>query len=402
MSASKRRGRGEGSIRRRTDGRWEGSVELETDAGGRKRRSVYGRTRAETAAKIRRLQSEVAAGRPVIDERTRLGDFLDTWLEEVVKPKRSHGHWRNCESHIRLHIKPVVGRVPLAKLSPADVERLLNGLRAKRYSDDTVRLVHATLRAALTVARRWRMVRENVATLVEPVSVRRIEVQPFSEEEVGRLLEAARTDRLGAYLTVALALGLRPGEARALRWDDIDLDGPYPNVRIRAAFRRTAGGHGLAEPKARSRRTVALPEECTSSLREHQRRQQKERLAAGEDWQDGGFVFTTTTGHTLSESAVARWFARLRSEVGIDHGRLYDCRHTAASLLLAQGVHPRVIMDVLGHSTFRLTMDTYAHVLPATLREAASAMDAALAGASKAAGVHRNDGPRGNPRGSRV
>jgi integrase len=278
----------------------------------------------------------------------------------------------------------------------------LNGLRAKSYSDDTVRLVHATLRAALTVARRWRMVRENVATLVEPVGVRRIEVQPFSEEEVGRLLEAARADRLGAYLTVALALGLRPGEARALRWDDIDLDGPYPSVRIRSAFRRSAGGEGLAEPKARSRRTVALPEECSSMLREHQGRQDRERLAAGEDWQDGGFVFTTAIGQPLSESLVSRWFTRLRSDVGIDHGRLYDCRHTAASLLLAQGVHPRVIMDVLGHSTFRLTMDTYAHVLPATLREAASAMDAALAGASKAAGVRGNDGPRDNPRGSRV
>ena len=114
MPAARRRGRGDGSIRRRTDGRWEGSVELETETGERKRRSVYGRTRAEVAEKVRRLQDEVASGQPVIDERTRLGDYLDVWLEEVVKPKRSHGHWRNCEGHIRLYIKPALGRVTLA------------------------------------------------------------------------------------------------------------------------------------------------------------------------------------------------------------------------------------------------------------------------------------------------
>jgi hypothetical protein len=209
---------------------------------------------------------------------------------------------------------------------------------------------------------------------------------------VGRLLEAARTDRLGAYLTVALALGLRPGEARALRWDDVDLDGPHPNVRVRSAFRRAAGGEGLAEPKARSKPTVPLPEECTSMLRDHKRGQQKERLAAGEDWQEGGFVFTTTSGCPLSESTVSRWFTRLRSDVGIEHGRLYDCRHTAASLLLAQGVDPLGHHGRAGHSTFRLPMDTYAHVLPATLREAALAMDAALAGASRAAGLRRENG----------
>jgi hypothetical protein len=149
-----------------------------------------------------------------------------------------------------------------------------------------------------------------------------------------------------------------------LRWPDIDLDGAFPCLRVRSALRRFPGGEALAEPKARSKRTVTLPEECSSALRDHKRRQDRERLLAGEDWQEVGFVFTTGTGLPVSENTVSRWFTRLRSHARIEHGRLYDCRHTAASLLLAQGVHPRVIMDVLGHSTFRLTMDTYAQSCP--------------------------------------
>lgn len=251
-----------------------------------------------------------------------------------------------------------------------------------------MRLVHATLRAALTVARRWGLVHDNVATLTELVSVRRREAIPFAEEEVGRLLAASNGDPLGAYVTVALALGLRPGEARALQWNDIDLDGAYPSLRVRRAFRRAPGGEMLGEPKTvRSKRTIALPEQCVWALRAHRKAQLEVRVRAGEAWEEAGFVFTGPAGRPLSAHTVTRWFARLCTSAGVDvPHRLYDCRHTAATLLLGQGVHPRVVMDLLGHSTFRLTMDTYSHVLPAVLREAAEATDAALRRSMAAAG----------------
>ncbi len=316
----------------------------------------------------------------MLDARISVAEFLDRWLTDVVKPRRSYGHWRNCETYVRLHIKPAVGRTTLAKLSAADVERLINETRAKGVADDTVRLVHATLRAALTVARRWGLVHDNVATLTEPVSVRKQEVVPFTEEEVGRLLEASRRDPLGAYVTVALALGLRPGEARALKWDDIDLEGQYPSLRIRRAFRRAPGGEDLGEPKTpRSRRTIALPEQCVSALRARRTAQLHDRLRAGQAWEEMGFVFTGPAGRPLSPHTVTRWFAKLCSSADVVAvHRLYDCRHTAATLLLGQGVHPRVVMDVLGHPTFRLTMDTYSHVMPAALRDAAKATERAL------------------------
>lgn len=390
-----RHGRGEGTIRKRPDGRWEAKIDLGYRDGKRVRRSFYGGTRAEVAAKLRTAKNAVENGQPLLDGRLTLGDFMDRWLAEVVKPRRSFGHWRNCETYTRLHIKPVLGRVTLARLNAADVEKLVNATRAKGLSDDTVRLVHATLRAALTVARRWGLTHDNVATLVEPISVRREEVLPFSEEEVGRLLTAAHDDPKGAYVTVALALGLRPGEARALKWEDVDLDGEYPSLRVRRAFRRAPGGEAIGEPKtARSKRTIALPEQCVSALRARRSAQLRERLKVGADWEETGFVFTGAGGQPLSSHTVTRWFAALCSAagIGVPH-RLYDCRHTAATLLLGQGVHPRVVMDVLGHSTFRLTMDTYSHVMPAAMREAAEATEAALRRSIAAAGGRGRPAP---------
>lgn len=332
-------------------------------------------------------QRALAEGQPALDERARVDKFLDRWLLEIVKPRRTYGHWRNCESHIRRHIDPVIGRIPLAKLTAADIERLINTTRAKGVADDTVRLVHATLRAALTVAKRWGLVHDNVAMLVEPISVRRAEIRPFSDDEVGRLLSQARGDRLGAFVMVALALGLRPAEARALSWDDVDLDGPDPCVRVQRAFRRAPGGESIGPPKTdRSRRTIALPLQCVTALRTRRTAQLEERLRAGSEWHDSGLVFTGEMGHPLSSSALSRWFTKLSERAGITGHRLYDCRHTAATLLLAQGVHPRVAMEVLGHSTFRLTMDTYSHVWPATMREAADATERALGRISAADG----------------
>jgi integrase len=377
----RRNGRGEGAIGKRADGRWEAKLDLGWAADGKRlRKCFYGKTRAEAVAKLRKAQATLEKGQPLLDGRLTVADFLDRWLSEVVKPRRSHGHWRNCEAYVRLHIKPVIGKMTLSKLNASDVEAMINATRAKGVAPDTVRLVHATLRAALTVARRWGLVHENVATLTEPISVTRGEVAPLTEAEVGRLLSAAQNDPLGAYVTVAIALGLRPGEARALTWDDVDLDSDHPVLRVRRAFRRAPGGEALGEPKtARSRRTIALPEQCVAALRAHRAAQLKERLRAETEWETGNFVFTNSVGRPLSAHTVARWFRRLCATAGVTTPhRLYDCRHTAATLLLGQGVHPRVVMEVLGHSTFRLTMDTYTHVLPVTMREAAEATEAAL------------------------
>jgi integrase len=202
------------------------------------------------------------------------------------------------------------------------------------------------------VALRWGVIARNVATLVDPVSVDRPPVAPFQPEEVQALLTAAAEERL--------------------KWADVDL--VEGTVRVRRVLERHGGEWSFKEPKSRtSRRTIPLPLVCVDQLVAHRHRQLFERRSA-EIWEDNDLVFCTQTGTPLDRSEMSRRFTRLQQAAGVGHHRLYDCRHTAASFLLAQGVSPRVVMEVLGHSSFALTMDTYTHVLPALMRDAADAL----------------------------
>jgi integrase len=205
----------------------------------------------------------------------------------------------------------------------------------------------------------------------------RPEVQVLTPEQAGTFLKAIKEDRLQALYMAALSLGLRQGEALGLRWQDVDID--QRTLRINHALQRVDGEVRLVEPKTiRSRRTLPLPESVIQSLRSHRVRQKEERLKAGEHWQEGGFVFTTTIGTPLDPRNVLREYHAALKRTGLPRFRFHDLRHSCASLLLAQGVQPRTVMEILGHSQISLTMNTYAHVMPSMMRDAADAMDKAL------------------------
>lgn len=378
----RRRGRGDGSLKQRSDGRWEASAEVSVYGTGRHRKYVYGRTRAEVAEKLQALKRSLGDGLPVVDERVTVARFLQTWLDEVVKPARGYATWQGYEVNVRRHIVPVIGKRTLAKLSPADIQALVNIKREEGLAPRTVQYVHATIRAALGVATRWGLVARNVATLVEPVSVQRAPALAFDPQEVDAILDAAAGDRLGAFYTVALAVGLRPSEALGLKWGDIDF--AAGTLRVERVLERRGSTWSFKDPKSRtSRRTIPLPRVCAEQLMAHRHRQFFERRTA-DVWEDSDLVFCTPTGTPLDRSEVSRRFSKLQEQAGGAHHRLYDCRHTAASFLLAQGVAPRVVMEVLGHSSFALTMDTYTHVMPVLMRDAAEAMDRAFENSRRA------------------
>lgn len=380
-SSRPRRSAGEGAVLKRPDGRWEAKLDLGLVNGRRSRRSFYGTTRIEAVEKLRKAQRLIEEGGLLPNEHTTVGQFLDQWLTEVVKPNRRYATWQGYDVNVQRHIRPVIGHVRLARLTVMDVQRLVNACRDKRLAPRTVQYTHATLRAALGVALRWGLVTRNVATLIEPVSVPARHVQPFNPEEARAVLDATSGHRLGAFFAVAMAIGLRPSEALGLCWEDVDFEGRMVRVH-RVLEKRPGGVMTLEQPKSRtSRRTIPLPAVCVEALQRHRRRQWEERLAAGPARVGshlGDLVFTTRLGEPEDRSYVSRLFGELLSEAGLSHRRLYDCRHTAASLLLAQGVAPRVVMEVLGHSSFALTMDTYTHVLPVLMRDAANAMDRTL------------------------
>jgi len=224
------------------------------------------------------------------------------------------------------------------------------------------------------------MIHFNAAAMVSAPRGTRLEPKVLTPEEARRLLDAARGDRLEALYSVALALGLRQGEALGLKWSDIDLDSGVLRVR-RAAQRIPRQGTRFVETKTgRSRRTLFMPPVVISALRAHRARQILERLAAGQHWVELDVVFASQFGTLADGPNVTHRFHRLLKKAGLPPMRFHDLRHACASLLLVQGVHPRVVMETLGHSQISLTMNTYSHVLPALQREAADRMEAVLGG----------------------
>lgn len=377
MRAKRRRGQGEGSIYQRADGTWTASVSLGWDGGSRQRKVIYGKTRREAAEKLRAALNAKEQGALVRDERRTVADFLDWWLAEVVPNRTKAGTAASYDSNVRVHIVPALGRLRLTQLTPAHVQAMLNAKLAEGLSPRTVQYLHAILRSALAQALRWGFVTKNVAAVVTPPRVVREEVVPLRPEEARRLLDMAVGHRLEALYTVAVAVGLRQGEALALRWSDVDIEGG--TLRVRSTVRRIRGEMVYSQPKStRSRRTVSLPRTCVDALAAHRRRQSAERLRAGARWQDQGLVFPGELGGPLDAHTVTRHFHALCEKAGVGRRRFHYLRHTCASLLLAQGVHPRVVMEVLGHAHFAFTMTTYTHVMPSLRSEAADLMDGVL------------------------
>ncbi|MEZ5318423.1 MAG: site-specific integrase [Vicinamibacterales bacterium] len=373
------RGAGEGNIYRRDDGRWVGRLSDRHPDGRRRRVCVYGKTRSEVVEALRKRLEAQQQGMVVSSGRTALRQFLESWLEESVKPKVRVRTYASYEQVVRLHIRPRLGHIPLSRLAPQHVQAWMNELVAGGLSARTCLYARAVLRASLSTALRWGLVSRNVATLVDAPRAIRQEIAPLDPDQARSLLASLQGHRLQALFTVAVALGLRQGEALGLRWDSVDFDGRA--LHVRAALQRTKRQWQLVEPKsARSRRSIPMPDVVVEALRAHRTRQFRERLLAGEKWRDTGLVFVTRTGTPLESRNVTRTFQNLLKRAGLPRIRFHDLRHTAATLLLAQGVDPRTIMETLGHSQISLTLNTYSHVLPVLKRDAADRMNELLVG----------------------
>ena len=376
MAKGKKNGNGEGSIyKRASDGKYAASVTLPDG----KRRTFYGKTRAEASDKLQSAKRSVQDGLPLPPERQTLAKFLTGWLEDVVKPNLRPYTYQSYSAQVRCHIAPALGHYRLTRLTAQDIQGFLNVKLASGLSPRTVQYLHAILRGALGRAERWGMIPRNVARLASPPRVPKANIEPLTPVEAKRLLAAAREDRLEALYTVALALGLRQGEALGLRWQDVNLEAG--TLLVRKSLQKQDGKFVLAEVKTdKSRRALKLPDVCTAALRTHQYRQAEERERFGSTWgNDLSLVFTELDGTPLSRFAVTRRFQRLLDLEGLPSHRFHDLRHTSATLLLAQGIPLRVIQELLGHSLLATTADVYSHVLPVLMADAASKMDAALA-----------------------
>jgi len=391
-----RRGNGEGSIFARKDGRWVATVDFGYRNGKRDRKSIYGATRKEVADQLKRVLRAQQLGMPAESGRLTVEEWLTRWLEAQKPPAKKFKTYTAYENHTRIHLIPAFGTRPLAKLEPQEVREFMQSKAQAGLSPKSIRHFRNTLRAALNVAMRDGLIARNVAALVNPPRLEKRLPHVFSETEAAQFLALAKGHRLEAIFTVALALGLREGEILGLRWDDIDLDAG--NLQVTQALQRVKrpgakkGGLELISPKTDgSRRQIELPEVAISSLRAHRQRQQEERRIAGSRWRESGMVFTTSIGTMLDQRNMLRdaFYPIMNTPDPNDTNpdpekrrkllprlRFHDLRHSAATLLLAQGVHPRYIMELLGHSSISLTMNTYGHVLKEMRQETARQTDA--------------------------
>jgi integrase len=375
----RKRGQGEGSIYKRKDGLWAAAINLGYQSGKLRRKVYYGKTREEVRGKLTAALSDVQKGISIPTERRTLAQFLQSWFAEVVKPSVRPKTLKTYAYIVKLHIEPDLGKKELTKLSPQDVQRFMNEKLKAGLSGRTVRHINDTLRCALNVAMKWGLVSRNVATLVGPPRIQRKEIRSLTPDEARAFLKAIKGDRLEALFSVALSLGLRQGEALGLRWQDIDFDSR--TLRVNYALQRIEGKLQMVEPKTeRSRRVLPLPETVLSALRAHRSRQLEEKLLLGPQWPKTGLVFSSSIGTPLEPRNVVRKFHSLLKKAELPYFRFHDLRHACASLLLAQGVPARTVMDILGHSQISLTMNTYAHVMPAMKQDAMDLMESILSG----------------------
>lgn len=367
----RRRGRDEGGIRQRTDGRWEATMSL----GGGKRKSWYGRTRAEVRDKLTAALRDRERGiLPSSDERQTVAQYLASWLDTIA-PSLSSGTVRRSRDDVRLHILPALGHVRLTQLTPQHVQALYAAKLTTGLSTTTVRHLHGTLHKALADALRLGLVARNVTEAVTPPRRRSVEMHPLTGEETRAFLEAVRRDRLSALYALAVLTGMRQGELLGLHWSAVDLDAGTLQVTANLQWDRDEAKFDVHAPKTRrSRRRIALSAELVTVLREHRRRQHEERLLVGPAWHKDDLIFCTQTGKPLFARNVTRSFHAHLRRAGLPAIRFHDLRHTCATLLLRSGVNVKVVSEMLGHASTSLTLDVYAHVTPDMQQAAAAVM----------------------------
>lgn len=370
-----------GHIRKRGKNSWTLWVDRGRDPETRKRRqqtvTVHG-TKRDAEKELRVILTKMEEGAYIKPTKLTLGEFLIQWLENYVMTNTSPRTAEGYRVIVRRHLIPNLGMVLLTQLQPSQIQgyyaKALSGEKADSnggLSARTVLNIHKVLSEALSHAVKWQILVRNVALAVDPPRPERPETRTFTEEQARLFLQAAVATPYHELFTLALYTGKRRSELLGLHWKDTDLDLAQLSV-TQTLHRLAGGGFVLREPKtAKSRRTIALPPSVCILLRQLRERQIGERLLLGLELRDDDLVFAHPDGQPLDPSTITHSFSRIIKKAGIPRIRFHDLRHTHATLMLKQGIHPKIVSERLGHSSIGITLDTYSHVMPG-LQEAAA------------------------------
>ncbi len=372
----RRHANGEGTLYRRKDGRWEGAVYVLTTSGAHKRFRVYGRTRSDVHRKLTEAKARQQRGIPSPDKAWRLGEYLDHWLEHVIRPNLRATTYERYESNVRLTLQPTLGHHLISRLTVPIVQRCLNELQNQGKSRRQVQMAREVLSSALTSAMRDEIVFRNVARLVVLPGRERQAITPWTVHEAVGFLESASNHWLYSALVLLLFYGLRRGEVLGLRWQDIDFS--RGELRIEQQIFRAGGTVGVGPVKTNAGRRILPLLDSVRRLLLHRRRQQLPsssglvHVARGDD----GPVDPVT----LTES-----FYSICRRNGLRRIKLHHLRHTTATLLKNLHVPVRDIQLILGHAHISTTQQIYQHDDLDTRRDALEKLEGVLTESNSAA-----------------
>ena len=378
---AKRRANGEGSIRKRKDGRWEGryTAGRDPETGKPIYRNVLGKTQAETKAKLKQAIQESTEVDTIRAEQYTVGQWMDVWFENYAKIKVRPSSHQTYKGYIENHIKPNIGKVPLSKLSSLQLQKLYKKLlskgrverieakaQPKGLSPKTVRNIHQVISSAMDFAKSQKLIAINPTDGCALPKLEHQEMKTIPVEQLTSFLREAKESGVFEMYYIELATGLRRGELLGLKWEDLDLQ--QGTLRVQRQVSRINGEVVEAPLKTKnSYRTISLGADAVEILK-------AQRKKCG----SSPYMFPSPTGGPISPDSVLQMLHRVLKRVGLPKVRFHDLRHTFATVALQNGVDIKTVSGMLGHYSAGFTLDTYAHVTTAAQREAAKTMGSVL------------------------
>ena len=363
---------------RSSDERWIGALRMGYGPNGKPlRKYVSASSRGKVVVKLKVLQREFDDGLLPRDGHVTLSVLFERRCDDVMRHQVEASTLTNYASIAKVHILPSLGHKKLVELNVNDVDRLLSLKRDDGLAPSTVRRIRLVLAQCLNQAIRWGLLFRNVAVLSHAPKASRPEGRTLTPDQARHFLATLKGHRHEALFALMLSTGLRRGEALGLMWSDLDRDSGV--IRVSRQLKRGAHGLVTSDTKTfRSRRAVNLPRTMMRTLLEHEVAQRRERARLADKWTDSDFIFTTTRGTPLDPRNFYREFRKICDQAGLGPWHPHELRHSAASLMLAQGVKLHVVSQVLGHSSIRITSDVYGHLLEPDREQAALALGALL------------------------